>query len=50
MTKNFGSPGISVVFAKYGHKTNPGDKILCTTKKRGKWSFSVLNRVSEEMF
>ena len=38
------------MFAKYGDKTNPGGKILCTTKKREKWSFSVLNRVFEETF
>ena len=48
--KTFGSPDIPVVFAKYGHKTDPAKKILCTTKKREKWSFSVLNRVFEGMF
>ena len=50
MTKNFGSPAISVVFTKYGHKTNQGDKFFGTTKKLEKWSFSVLKPTFQGMF
>ena len=37
MTNNFGSLGISVLFAKYGHKTNPGIRffVQLTNEKNG---------------